>query len=354
MGYKKYTTSPYVRIYLDSQTPYSWILQNLDTGHKYSVSWELISLLDFCSKPKNINQIYKFLRKITIFDIEKTVDKIIKDKLIISTHEFRSDKNMKLWNKYNWTLALHFLLDSSLAIFADKESSGPQSAITNSYIKNSPLPHLYKKLNTLKISLPLKKSHILPSLGQTLLKRKTSRSFSKPLSLDELSEILYLSSEELKRTRQINEEEIKTDSKTLTKSLFIPFEIYVVLNNVLDVKNGIYHYDILNHALRLIKLGTFNKKVSYFAHGETFLDNASAIILISSIFERLMFRYRHSGAYKDLLINTSQLAHFMILFATALDVKTFETPALLDSPLAQLLKIDSSSEDILYLVGLGK
>jgi len=53
-------------------------------------------------------------------------------------------------------------------------------------------------------------------------------------------------------------------------------------------------------------------------------------------------------------MTVAQFAHFLILHATRLNIKTFETPALLDTKLSRLLGVDGWREDALYLLGFGK
>jgi SagB-type dehydrogenase family enzyme len=158
----------------------------------------------------------------------------------------------------------------------------------------------------------------------------------------------------MKIIRNEQEKKYKKDPKTLLKSLFTPFEIYVVSSRINDVENGIYHYNLKDHSLEEIKKGTFNREMSLIAHGEMFLDNAAFIIIITGVFPRYMFRYRYSRAYKELLMTCSQLAHYIILYATLMEIKTFETPALLDSWLTKLFSLEEGKEDGLYLLGFGK
>jgi SagB-type dehydrogenase family enzyme len=140
----------------------------------------------------------------------------------------------------------------------------------------------------------------------------------------------------------------------LLDSHFCSNEIYVVSNNVLGLYPGIYHYQPVKHYLSIIREGDYREDLKDLSQGQSFVGRASVALFITAVFERFMFRYRQPRAYRELLISTSELAHHLILAATALGIKTFETPALKDSKVCDLLKISGLKEDVLYFLALGK
>jgi SagB-type dehydrogenase family enzyme len=140
----------------------------------------------------------------------------------------------------------------------------------------------------------------------------------------------------------------------LIDSLFVPFEIYFIANKMAGLENGIYHYDIKDHALNVIQKGDFVDKISKLVHGQRFLERTAALVLITANFSRYNFRHRQERAYRNLLITGSEFAHELILNCTAKDIKTFQSPAMTDELAEELLKLPSGMEEPIYLIGVGK
>ncbi len=122
----------------------------------------------------------------------------------------------------------------------------------------------------------------------------------------------------------------------------------------MGLKPGIYHLDTRDNSLDLIAFGKYGNKMSKIAQGQTFVANASIVVLITGVFKRYMFRYRQSRAYRDILTTAAELAQQIIIYSTYFDVKTFETPALKDTELQKMLGLEDWEEESLYLLALGR
>ena len=146
----------------------------------------------------------------------------------------------------------------------------------------------------------------------------------------------------------------KKNPKILLKSLYSPFEIYLIVNNVTGLGKGIYHLDFSDYSLDILRLGNYGKQIAHIAQGQMFIADAPVVFLISSVFKRYMFRYRQARTYRDLFTSTAELAQLIIIYSSYFDIKAFETPALRDIQLQTLLNLNEWEEEILYLLALGK
>jgi nitroreductase len=78
--------------------------------------------------------------------------------------------------------------------------------------------------------------------------------------------------------------------------------------------------------------------------------------LFTADFERYQWRYRHSRALRNILMDLASLAHRLILATTALEHDNFLSPAIADQEAEELLNIDHREfeEAALYVVSVGE
>ncbi|MHA1372612.1 MAG: SagB/ThcOx family dehydrogenase, partial [Promethearchaeota archaeon] len=62
-----------------------------------------------------------------------------------------------------------------------------------------------------------------------------------------------------------------------------PYETYVAINNVEDVQEGLYHYNVLEHSLDLLKKGDFRERLSAAALNQGMVASAAAVLLWAAI-----------------------------------------------------------------------
>ncbi|HET9235530.1 MAG TPA: SagB/ThcOx family dehydrogenase, partial [Candidatus Eisenbacteria bacterium] len=77
-----------------------------------------------------------------------------------------------------------------------------------------------------------------------------------------------------------------------------PIELYTLAWGIDGLPRGLYHYAADTHELELVKRGLGSSRVAeYLPHGEYWSD-ACAVILFSAVFERDIWRYPYSRAYR--------------------------------------------------------
>ena len=85
----------------------------------------------------------------------------------------------------------------------------------------------------------------------------------------------------------------------------------------------------------------------------TWYDDASAVMLMTAVFERVQWRYPYARAYRAVLAESGHLCQTFCLVATSLGLAPFCTMALADSRIERDLKIDGVSESVIYAAGVG-
>ncbi|MBI2032489.1 MAG: SagB/ThcOx family dehydrogenase [Candidatus Levybacteria bacterium] len=328
------------------------IYKNTLNEKGFTFNFSVFELLLFCSKPRDLSSIVKVFKKYSKLD-QKDAEEAIQKLIDI---EFLTEENDKysFWAERNWKNALDFHLLTSNTKFVDMGQNNEATLKIDhlkQYLKISRVPPLYKEYKE-SIMLP-KPEKITSELGEVLLNRRTTRVFEdSSITSVQLSSILFYSSQAVKVIRDYVESIKKMSPLILTLSSYTPCEIYFYANKIEGIESGIYHYNIRKHNMHLIKRGKYNALMKKIAIGQG-VENASAIFLISNVFERYMWRYRNSRAYRNLLIETSSLAQRIILTTEAIGLKQFLTPAIRDSMADNLLGLDGYSESATYLVAVG-
>ncbi|MHC4131737.1 MAG: SagB/ThcOx family dehydrogenase [Planctomycetota bacterium] len=231
--------------------------------------------------------------------------------------------------------------------FQQKTKYTPLS-IRSHFIDWTNQPPLYKEYrNSEKIKLPAPNIEQKMGLDETIKKRKSIRHFSsKPLSLKELSYLLWAST-------GIQRIEAGYEFRTAPSAgALYPIETYIIANNVTELANGLYHYDIKNHQLEELKLEELGAKLAATALGQNFCATAPVVFLWTAIFQRSKFKYQQR-AYRYIYLDAGHIAENLALTAVSLKLGSCQIGAFLDDQINEILELDGTEESILYLTSVG-
>jgi SagB-type dehydrogenase domain len=132
-----------------------------------------------------------------------------------------------------------------------------------------------------------------------------------------------------------------------------PGEVYLMAVRVKGLKAGLYHYQPANHQLELINTNASRKKAWLYCACQDYVTKAAALFLMTAVFPRTMWKYRHARAYRVVLLDAGHLCQSFCLVATWLGLAPFCTAALKDTLIEQDLGIDGVRESVLYVAGVG-
>jgi SagB-type dehydrogenase family enzyme len=189
--------------------------------------------------------------------------------------------------------------------------------------------------------------------AEVVLSRRTSRRYSSvPVTLGELSTILALSAGvQHWATTDAGEVPLKTAPSGGARH---PIECYVVVRAVTGLKQGIYHYGADRHVLERVRGAVSPARMrSYVPHSGYFADG-SAMIFFTAAFERQLWRYPYSRAYRAALIEAGHVCQTLLLTATSLGLASYCVLGLADSLIERDLGIDGITESVVYCAGVGR
>lgn len=314
--------------------------------------------------PRRVSEATELLREILGIPHEEA-DTVLADlrdhRLIVEAdREYPELPAIQHWIKRGWIQALMLHMKTRNQAFSDEERSAGgvwHREFFRKAIAKEPPPEIWKSFSGLKsIELPA----ILPEdepgepLEETLLRRRSNRPWrGGSLSLKELALVLHHGNIETVRLRQEVENGLHENPELLAYSAFTALETYVAVFDVNDLAPGLYHYDPNSHRLVEIRRGLFRAELQEISIGQQQAATGACDILITGLWHRYMYRYRHPLAYRALMINTAELAQKYILLSTSLRLSTFLTPNFDNLAADKFLGVNGYEEALLYVVAVG-
>jgi SagB-type dehydrogenase family enzyme len=209
-------------------------------------------------------------------------------------------------------------------------------------------PDIYKQIqNSKKIKLPKPKEITKKTLDFCIKNRKSIRDFTEePINLDQLSYLLWAST-------GIQREEHGYEFRTAPSAgALYPIETYIVVNNVTDLANGVYHYSIKDHCLEEVKTGDFGIKTANGALGQGMCARAAVVFIWTTIFQRSKWKYGQR-AYRYIYLDAGHIAENLALVSTALGLGSCQIGALFDEEINEIVDVDGENESTIYMSVVG-
>ncbi len=216
-------------------------------------------------------------------------------------------------------------------------------------------PHLLKRLanhnktiaNVTCIQLPIVNENPAMSLVEALQLRQSTREFSgEAISLSELACLLLNAYGAQAGNRRRRRTAPSGGGR-------YPIEIYPVVLNVRDVEAGVYHYNVKDKTLELVRAGDQSEALMASAMAETsLLKNTAVVLILTAIFRRTTEKYGQHG-WRVIFMDAGHVGENIGLLTTALQLASCANAGGYDRPLCELLKISESSEGpvVSYLIG---
>lgn len=198
-----------------------------------------------------------------------------------------------------------------------------------------------------KHSLPKPSFTQTPSLFQILQKRQSIRQYiEQPFTTQQLSQLLWA-------TTGIRETSHGFSYRTAPSAgALYPIETYLIVNNITDLPQGIYHYDIQHHQLETLQKGDFRQQIAHGALDQPMCTTASVVFVWTAVFERMKWKYGQR-AYRYIYLDCGHLAENLALTATSIGLGSCQIAALYDDEINTLVGIDGKNESVLYLSVVG-
>ncbi len=186
------------------------------------------------------------------------------------------------------------------------------------------------------------------TLWEALAARRSVRDYSdEPIARRELSLLLFAA-----QGVTAKEEGYLFRTAPSAGALY-PVETYVVVNRVLEVKRGVWHYNVADHRLELVEAGDFRPAVARAALDQGMCAGAAAVFIWTAVFERSKWKYGER-AYRYVYLDAGHIAANVALAAVALKLGSCQIAALYDDEVNALVGADGTQESAVYMTSVGR
>jgi len=128
-------------------------------------------------------------------------------------------------------------------------------------------------------------------------------------------------------------------------------ELYVAAQDVINVPDGLHHYDPRAHELELRREGSVQPEIAALTLEQPTLGDASLVIVLTAVAQRTTWKYGQRG-WRYIWLEAGHVAQNLCLVAAALGLAAVPVGGFYDAELAKLLML-AGDETPLYLVAMG-
>ena len=189
-----------------------------------------------------------------------------------------------------------------------------------------------------EIRLPKPNLTSRKSLEETISQRRSVRNYqSKPLTIEEISQILWAAQGITKRNSGFR--------AAPSAGALYPIEIYL-LN-----KEGLFNYLVEEHSLKRVASYDLRKELTRACLVQNFIAQAPISIVICALFERITPRYGQRGV-RYTYVETGHIAQNIHLQAVSLGLSSVPVGAFDDEAVKNALRLPENQQ-VLYIIPLG-
>jgi SagB-type dehydrogenase family enzyme len=203
-----------------------------------------------------------------------------------------------------------------------------------------------------KVALPeLTASFELP-VTHAILNRITARDIAAaPMPLDQLAILLHAA---YGITRSNEDAPFPRPFRTVPSGgALYPLELYVHTAYVEGLTAGLYHFNPRERALRLLQRGDGARQIGEALVQPQLATSVSAMVFVTAIFERSVFKYGNRG-YRFVLLEAGHVAQNINIVSTALGLGCVNIGGFFDRDIDRLLGLDGVCHSTVYMVGIGR
>jgi len=185
------------------------------------------------------------------------------------------------------------------------------------------------------------------SLEDAIRQRRSVRSYAAtPMTQEALSRLLFHAS-------GITAERLGTRLRAAPSAgALYPIETYVLAHRVEGLAAGVYHYAVQDHALAQVRAGDVRDEIVRAGILQNFLGEADVVLVLTSVFQRLRWKYRER-TYRYALLEAGHIGQNVYLAATAMGMGACAVGAFNDDAVNTLVGVDGVDEAALYVLAVG-
>lgn len=187
-----------------------------------------------------------------------------------------------------------------------------------------------------------------PGLWNAISRRRSARSYSaEPARLDELSQMLWACQ------GVTGEGGGRRFRAAPSAGALYPCETYVVVNRVEDLDPGLYHYEVPEHELSLLRGGDLGPDVARAACDQAMCGPAALVFIWTAVVARCGVKYRQR-AFRYIYLDAGHIGHSVALAAAGLGLGSCQIAAFFDDEVNAIVGADGRAETAVYMTSVGR
>lgn len=360
----KLWSNPNIRIYLPTYDSGKWRISNLDTKKEYNASSEVCLLISSFIEGNDANTVEDELKKslgTNEVDLSIIIAWLTSNGFLIETESEYSEK-MKMvqqWHEHGWIESLDYHLLTFNYPFEDYSLDGDFNDADT-----------MQEYRTLDIEPSRTKSYenILAEISAptcrdacSKLTADTHNVFSNTilengLNKDTLLQLAAITFGKLRFRKVVSDMKAEDLIRKTSPSggCRHPSEGYIFCVDVIGIEPGCYHFSVSRNAL--VKVANIPTEKEMYVHFDglnrsPFKPKAYAVM--TSIFDRNMFRYREPRTFRTPLMDVGHLIGTMELTAKSLGIPTYVHHGIDDEFIENCLNLSCLDESVIYGIALG-
>ncbi len=264
-----------------------------------------------------------------------------------SEESAREDDFALSWLWGPWAAAYHFSTRGGTFLTGEVVEE-----MLREQVKWNPSPALFTLNGDAGLPSPKAPLESYPEPYRTIARRRTNRfMLDRPITERQVMDCLHFS---LAITAVMEDPEAVDLPLKMTPSggARNPYEGYVCVRNVDGLAPGTYHYSAMERTLALVaavRPPAFERLMA----GQTWTDNAAAVIFLAAFFERSMWKYHHAAAYRIAMIEAGHIGQNIMLVATEQGLVANGTGAFASALVEETLGLTGFTQSAVYALVLG-
>ncbi|RFA31979.1 hypothetical protein CAI16_19310 [Virgibacillus dokdonensis] len=359
---EKLITHSGVRIFFKNN---NWEIVNLFNKSVLRVDYKVcIVLITFMnghsieSSYREINNYFKLDRS----DFNELV-KTLKDKELIvdenNDSHIWTKEIINSWDHYGWRKAADFHLLTYDYPFLDYRDGGRESDIDimKSYSDMEPDKNRGKKYPANKIQREIKTPKPVDILKELNISFDLNKAHSlSGLDPEKVSKLMSLCFGVLRRRKVSNSEKREDLVRKISPSggSRHPSEGYLFNTSIDSLDKGIYHFSSISSTLDYIGDLPDEKTLSNLFPGPSRANfKTEAFIVITSLFERNMYRYREPRTFRTIYMDIGHIVENIHQICKHMGINSFQHQGIDDAKVEQLLDVNYLEEGAIIGIAIG-
>jgi SagB-type dehydrogenase family enzyme len=327
------------------------VFENFALRTKVSAEPLVCSILHFCGEWRSVREVTSHLSSYSESSVRRTLRQLSENG-VLERSDHKRDPRVKAMESWKaWNPSAGFFHFSTKDTELDTDQFGAFEEL-KWRAKHDPMPVPVKNYpKAPRTKLP--RVEVEGEFLSVLKRRRTWRKYGREaVSLEALAQTLELTFgiQGWVEVPGLGRAAIKTSP---SGGDLHPIEAYVLVQRVLGLKRGIYHYNAAQHELEWLREGIARRTLERNLGSQWWFARGAFLVLMTAVFGRTQWKYDFPRVYRSILLEAGHLCQTFCLTATWLGLAPFCTIAQTDTRWERWLGIDGVRESIIYVAGAG-